>query len=245
MSNRPAEDWEPAGLEALRKPFPKAVIGKLPKQGTMLDYVGHAAVTDRLLTVDPHWSWEPVAWDEQGLPLYDRAGGLWIRLTVCGMTRLGYGDGPDPKQRIGDAIRNAAMRFGVALDLWTKGELESQDPNGGGGDAVRNYDERVEREIARDLQSSPRKAERQGRAPKGSTPNVEDDPFAAPEWATPFRTRLAKAMTPEALEDRWQELQAAVRNAEVSPEWGQTLKGEIAARKAHLESDDAKPEAAA
>lgn len=124
-------------LDDLRKPFPAAVIGKLPKQGVTLDFVGHAAVTDRLLTVDPEWSWEPVAWDEQGLPLYDRSGGLWIRLTVLGVTRLGYGDGPDPKQRIGDAIRNAAMRFGVALDLWTKGELESQDPNGGGGDIVR------------------------------------------------------------------------------------------------------------
>lgn len=120
-----------AGLAALRKPFPAAVIGKLPKGGTFLDYVGHAAVTDRLLTVDPAWTWEPVAFGEDGLPVYDKAGGLWIRLTVCGVTRLGYGDGPDPKQRIGDALRNAAMRFGVALDLWTKNELESTDPNGG------------------------------------------------------------------------------------------------------------------
>jgi hypothetical protein len=29
------------------------------------------------------------------------------------------------KERIGDAIRNAAMRFGIALDLWSKEELES------------------------------------------------------------------------------------------------------------------------
>jgi hypothetical protein len=86
-----------------------------------LDYVGHAAVTDRLLDVDPGWTWEPLALDCDGLPAYDRSGGLWIRLTVCGVSRLGYGDGPDPKQRIGDAIRNAAMRFGVALDLWHKG----------------------------------------------------------------------------------------------------------------------------
>jgi hypothetical protein len=37
----------------LRKPFPAESIGKLPKGGAMLDYVGHAAVTDRLLAVDP------------------------------------------------------------------------------------------------------------------------------------------------------------------------------------------------
>lgn len=96
-----------------------------------LDYVGHAAVTDRLLSVDPMWSWAPQALTPQGLPMFDAAGGLWIWLTVCGMTRPGYGDasgktGPDAtKETIGDAIRNAAMRFGVALDLWHKGELHA------------------------------------------------------------------------------------------------------------------------
>ena len=31
------------------------------------------------------------------------------------------------KERIGDALRNAAMRFGAALDLWHKGELHVED----------------------------------------------------------------------------------------------------------------------
>lgn len=108
---------------ALRKPFPKESVGKLPKGGAMLDYVGHAAVTDRLLTVDPGWSWEPFALDDHGLPALDRAGNLWIRLTICGTTRIGVGDGKSAKECIGDAIRNAAMRFGVALDLWAKEDL--------------------------------------------------------------------------------------------------------------------------
>jgi hypothetical protein len=121
---------EPKDIWAeLRKPFDPKAVGKLPKAGIQLDYVGHANVTDRLLNVDPTWTWEPVAYDERGLPQYDNAGGLWIRLTVGGVTRLGYGDGPDPKQRIGDALRNAAMRFGVALDLWSKDELESNIEN--------------------------------------------------------------------------------------------------------------------
>lgn len=87
-----------------------------------LDYVGHAEITDRLLTVDPGWVWEPVAFDQDGLPQVKN--GLWIRLTVAGVTRLGYGSadgktGPDAvKEMIGDALRNAAMRFGVGLDLW-------------------------------------------------------------------------------------------------------------------------------
>jgi len=108
----------------LRKPFPRSAIGKLPKGGTMLDYVGHAAVSDRLLAVDPAWSWEPFTTDERGLPALDGRGNLWIRLTVCGVTRIGVGDGKSAKEVVGDAIRNAAMRFGVALDLWSKEELE-------------------------------------------------------------------------------------------------------------------------
>jgi hypothetical protein len=54
---------------------------------------------------------------------------MWIRLTVhdadgLPVTRLGYGDAPGKssamKELIGDAIRNAGMRFGIALDLWSK-----------------------------------------------------------------------------------------------------------------------------
>lgn len=94
-----------------------------------LDYVGHAAVTLRLLDCDPEWSWEPAAFTAEGLPAFDRIGGLWIKLTVCGVTRLGYGSagekqgGDAVKEIIGDALRNAALRFGAALDLWHKGDL--------------------------------------------------------------------------------------------------------------------------
>lgn len=57
--------------------------------------------------------------------MLDRNGNLWIRLTIAGVTRIGVGDGSSLKEIVGDAVRNAAMRFGVALDLWTKDELES------------------------------------------------------------------------------------------------------------------------
>ena len=112
--------------DALRAPFPKEHIQKLPTGGLQLDYVSHAWVTDRLLQVDPSWTWEPVGFDADGLPKFDENGGLWIKLTVCGVTRYGYGepatrDKYDQKKScIGNAIRNAAMRFGVALDLWAK-----------------------------------------------------------------------------------------------------------------------------
>jgi len=103
-----------------------------------IDYVGHADVTHRLLTVDPEWTWEPVAWDERGLPALDLTAdgepiGLWMRLTVGGVTRYGYGSCPSGqsdavKVLIGDALRNAALRFGVAWDLWAQGDRS--DPSG-------------------------------------------------------------------------------------------------------------------
>jgi hypothetical protein len=121
-------------LAKLRVPFPPEQIGKLPKGGMQLDFVGHGFITARLLDVDPTWNWEPVALDTLGLPLLDEFGGLWIRLTVCGVTRLGYGDaggrkGPNAvKEAIGDALRNAGMRFGLALDLWSKGDPDAAPP---------------------------------------------------------------------------------------------------------------------
>lgn len=144
-------------LKRLREPFEPGAIGKLPKPYTRdsrkgncqecggyhglpamhLDFVGHAALTDRLLQVDPEWSWEPLAFDQVGLPQFDGYGGLWIRLTVCGVTRLGYGDAQGKnganaiKEAIGDALRNAGMRFGAALDLWHKGDLwEAKEARG-------------------------------------------------------------------------------------------------------------------
>lgn len=123
----------PEQAVALRAPFPPRQVGKLPKAGITLDYVGHAAVTDRLLQVDPEWSWEPFALAADGSPLIlfgTNDAWLWVRLTVCGVTRVGCGTAPKgafelPKQLISDAIRNASMRFGVALDLWAKEDLHA------------------------------------------------------------------------------------------------------------------------
>lgn len=158
-----AETPKPTGLALLRAPFPANQISKLPKEtraqaderkarkqgcmvwkcpecggahhkdATHLDYVGHAALTDRLLDCDPHWYWEPYVAD--GLP--NAGNGMWIKLHVCGQSQIGYGHadgkqgGDAIKEIIGDALRNAAMRFGAALDLWHKGDLhldESEEP---------------------------------------------------------------------------------------------------------------------
>lgn len=142
-------------LSLLRQPFSKNQISILPKPlkkdnpkgrcnecggyhglpAIHLEYVGHAALTDRLLETDLNWNWEPLTLVD-GLPGFDKTGGLWIKLTVCGVTRLGYGHaeystfkeiGAREKEVIGDALRNAAMRFGAALDLWHRGDLHGDD----------------------------------------------------------------------------------------------------------------------
>nr|WSX25621.1 hypothetical protein OG690_38025 [Streptomyces tubercidicus] len=132
----------------------------LPGGHIDLRYVGHAEATNRLLNVDPFWDWEPLAPDANGLPQYDGNRGLWIRLTVCGMTRLGYGHAGDKsggdavKEIIGDAIRNAGMRFGMALDLWTSSDLEKVDPDSQGAEAGATQDEQPRSE-QRDTRPAP------------------------------------------------------------------------------------------
>lgn len=218
-----AEKEAKTGLDLLREPFPEHQISKLPKPTKAqtdavkadfkkgircqlcgawhhpdvvhLDYVGHAALTNRLLDADPNWVWEPVAFRD-GLPAFDSTGGLWIRLTVCGVTRLGYGHaagktnqdpGAREKEVIGDALRNAAMRFGAALDLWHKGDLHGED------------------EIVRDTDFAPAQAEKSKPASKAASRDTYDRLSKANRalateaefnkfWSTPSVQEAAKSL---------------------------------------------------
>lgn len=117
-----------------------SIVSILDKNGVSLSYVGHAEITKALSEIDPSWTWEPVL-GADGLPairiqhgkiprrdkdpiLVDMAT-MWGRLTLCGVTRWAVGSveahKPDlDKELVSDFIRNAAMRFGVALGLWMK-----------------------------------------------------------------------------------------------------------------------------
>ena len=99
-----------------------------------LDYIGHAGITMRLNEVctPAGWSWEPMvmARAEGGefpaiprdefwiwLSIKDPDTGEWIRKQGVGDDYRG-----SAKQAIGDALRNAAMRFGIGTYLWSKSE---------------------------------------------------------------------------------------------------------------------------
>jgi uncharacterized protein YukE len=127
------------------KPDPQTV-SQIEKNGVGLDYVGHAEITKILIEIDPEWSWQPVAW-ENGRPathtqlgkITKRDGtvlefptvSMWGYLTLLGVTRVAVGSveahkADLDKELVSDFLRNAAMRFGIALALWTKGTSNLQ-----------------------------------------------------------------------------------------------------------------------
>jgi hypothetical protein len=95
-----------------------------------LDFVGHADLTRALIEIDPEWQWEPVAFDEDGLPRITQRGSMWVlwgRLTLLGKTMLCVGTcevsqlkSDVDKELIGDLLRNGGMRFGIFGSLWSK-----------------------------------------------------------------------------------------------------------------------------
>ncbi len=216
-----------AGLKRMREPFAANQISKLPKPTRSqteavkanykkgircqvcggwhhpdvihLDYVGHAALTDRLLECDPAWNWEPFSMTNEGLPLLDRNGGIWIKLTVCGVTRNGYGHadgksgGDAIKEAIGDALRNAAMRFGAALDLWHKGDLhvEVNDDESGANDVDKNPPQRASKANSRGLYSALQNGLRNQKSAdalqKWGKRNADDIKSLPTEWAEEIR----------------------------------------------------------
>lgn len=132
---------EPKSLFELYGHPDPTIVSRLEKPGgVVLHYVGHAEITRILGEVDPAWTWEPLEIVDgrpaihihQGhIPRRDREpievtmATMWGRLTLDGVTRIAVGSveahKPDlDKELVSDFLRNAAMRFGIALGLWMK-----------------------------------------------------------------------------------------------------------------------------
>lgn len=220
-----------AALRRLRDPFPPEQIGKLPRNldeagrktackvcggyhkpaALHLDYVGHAETTARLLDADPEWTWEPVS-DPAAKGLPTIPGSMWIALTVAGVTRYGFGSvagktgGDAVKEVIGDAIRNAAMRFGVALDLWAKSDLHATATP------------------ATEPVVTTASAE-----PDPDAPAVTED-----AWFDGFNARIEACANLPKLRGLWSELRSQEKARQVSPEDFDGLSGILKARAEEL-----------
>jgi hypothetical protein len=96
--------------------------------------VSHSEITRILISVDAMWSWEPIEWIN-GRPAIHIENGMatmWGKMTLLGKTMICVGsaraDKADyEKELIGDLLRNGSMRYGLALNLWSK-----QDSSSGG-----------------------------------------------------------------------------------------------------------------
>jgi len=114
-------------MKKLAEPFPSEKIKQKRGQGgRTMSYISHGLVTERLNDVDPGWSSEVLTehiYKDQSGRLHCE--GVTISLTVNGVTRVEAG-GPqrqdgfanEIKNAYSDALKRAAMRFGVALEMW-------------------------------------------------------------------------------------------------------------------------------
>lgn len=129
---------ERATIDALSREFDPAVIqikpGSARKPATK--YVSHGSCTKRLNAVCPGWSSRVV----ETYTYLDPAGllvcaGVLLELTIPGVgSRQEFGTanqprtfGDDAKNAASDALKRAAMRFGVALDLWESMDEHDED----------------------------------------------------------------------------------------------------------------------
>lgn len=129
-------DW----IELLPKPSRNSqpgncnVCGKYHKlPAAHVEYVGHARVTKWLNDIVGPWNWalEPYRVDPDRPAMIVEGGraSLTAHLTILGvrtpMPEVGCADtGKDEWQKdlLGDALKRCAMRLGVGLDLWIKGD---------------------------------------------------------------------------------------------------------------------------
>lgn len=155
-------------MQRLARAFPAEVVKVKPGRGGSkpLSYISHALVTERLNEVDPGWTWrvltEHLYYDQGGAP---HCAGVTVEMTVNGVSRVEAG-GPqrqdgftnEIKNAYSDAIKRAAMRFGVALYIWDS-LVDAQDDDDARGEPDRQLEPReraaVEERHARNAEPPP------------------------------------------------------------------------------------------
>ena len=112
-------------IEILSKPFDKNTLGfkiqatnREKTKALLVPYLQHTDVYGRLEEVDPAWHCETIAlFREQN----DKEPGSYfcrMKLTVLGISRENVGEGDDPKGAYSDALKRAAVLFGIGRYLY-------------------------------------------------------------------------------------------------------------------------------
>jgi hypothetical protein len=175
-------------VKRLSEPFDQAVIQYKPKGGRQTPFVSHGLVNKRLNKEAPGWSSRIVATgvdvtqNPKGGLLY--TADVTLELTVAGVTRAEVGTNNQPvpdrgqalKSAASDALKRAAMRFGVALDLWESLDEQDEDAH---------------------YATTPRAGTTPGREPaprRSAAPT--DRPAAVPSAAGPPSPAVAQALVP-------------------------------------------------
>lgn len=107
-------------LKILAMPFDEKTIGikvqsfsKDRTKAMLVAYVQHTDCYSRIEQVDPNWTSEIT----QVLPIGDTVN-VRVKLTIKGVSRENAGEGDDLKSATSDAIKRAAMLFGVSRYLY-------------------------------------------------------------------------------------------------------------------------------
>ncbi len=114
----PVESYRDAAPH-LRRPFtPAAVKFKVqatwPSGGLIVAYIDARLVVERLNLIVPH------LWHDAYRPV--GTGQMWCDLTIDGLTRSDVGEGTG-KGLVSDALKRAAVRFGVGVSLYATPSL--------------------------------------------------------------------------------------------------------------------------
>lgn len=169
---------------------PAELLSKLPKGKVDLDYMGHADITLALISIDPFYDYGWLTHPDGTMLIQDRGRRLvlegWVKVHGhvhrCVGTCEANKFEPE-KELIGDLLRNGAMRFGFATQLWSKAE---------------QYDwaQMIEPSTSSGLYEPQRQPE----------PEPEIDPAVAEAWATFMGlTKQLDAADKQALGEFWAE----------------------------------------
>lgn len=121
-------------LKILSSPFPEETLGvkvqsfsKDRTKAMLICYLQHTDVYTRLELIDPAWSCAATNVIDKGETVY-----VAMKLTVKEVTRENVGDGADYKSAYSDALKRAAMLFGVGRYLYDSEQVwvtyhETQD----------------------------------------------------------------------------------------------------------------------